>query len=440
MKTMKKAWWLLLAFCMVSGLMSCACAAETNMEEQITETADETETEWGSETERESEMAEETQGSVSESSPTVRDTSDDGFYKIVHLDCGRKYFTRDWIIALLHEMKTDGYNQLQLAFGNDGLRFLLDDMSFAANGRDYGHDAVVSAVESGNKAQNNSDDASWLTESEMDAIITAANELGIEIVPLLNLPGHANAILDIADDQYNVSGSQNTLDMSRTEAVNFAMAIFQKYVNYFAEKGCRFFNFGADEYANDITGGFFSFSRLDADGYQSFVAFINQLADCISGKGMTPRAFNDGLYYNSQTADIRTGIQCCYWSPGWMGYDVAPASTIKGKNHDMINTNGDYYYVLGKTDQFDDGYSYAVNWDNNTYGRKGGGAETVSSSGAMFCIWCDDPNAETETQVAANTRLVLRAVAAQMSGDSADTIDTDTVVTKGFNADGTIHK
>ncbi len=55
-------------------------------------------------------------------------------YKIVHLDCGRKYFSKDWIIALLYEMKNDGYNQLQLAFGNDGLRFLLDDMSFTANG------------------------------------------------------------------------------------------------------------------------------------------------------------------------------------------------------------------------------------------------------------------------------------------------------------------
>ncbi|MCI5652368.1 MAG: hypothetical protein MR295_09085, partial [Ruminococcus bromii] len=52
--------------------------------------------------------------------------------KIVHLDCGRKYFTKEWIIALINEIAVDGYNQLQLAFGNDGLRFLLDDMSFTA--------------------------------------------------------------------------------------------------------------------------------------------------------------------------------------------------------------------------------------------------------------------------------------------------------------------
>ena len=208
-------------------------------------------------------------------------------YKIVHLDCGRKYFSKDWIIALLYEMQNDGYNQLQLAFGNDGLRFLLNDMSFTANGTEYSHQTVVSKVEAGNEAQNNSGDPSYLTETEMNEIIDTAKTLDIEIVPLLNLPGHANAILDIADDAYNASGSDNTLNVSNAEAVNFAMAIFQKYVDYFAAKGCQFFNFGADEYANDVKdGGAFSFSRLGQTGYANFAAFINGLAGYIDGKSV----------------------------------------------------------------------------------------------------------------------------------------------------------
>ncbi len=211
------------------------------------------------------------------------------YYKILHLDCGRKYFSKDWIIALLNEMSADGYNQLQLAFGNDGLRFLLDDMSFTANGTTYSHKTVVSKVEAGNKLQNNSGDASWLTQTEMDEIIAAAKEKGIEIVPLLNLPGHANAILDIADDTYNASGSNNTLNVASSEkARNFGMAIFKKYVDYFAGKGCKFFNFGADEYANDASGTF-SFSRLNSTQYATFVSFINSLAEYIENKGVTAR-------------------------------------------------------------------------------------------------------------------------------------------------------
>ncbi|MGM9537039.1 MAG: family 20 glycosylhydrolase [Candidatus Onthomonas sp.] len=363
-------------------------------------------------------------------------TDDSTFYKIVHLDCGRKYFSKDWIIALINEMAADGYNQLQLAFGNDGLRFLLDDMSFIANETTYSHASVVSAVEAGNENQNSSGDKRWLTQSEMDEIITTANSLGIEIVPLLNLPGHANTILDIAGDVYNVSGSDNTLDMSKEDAVKFAMAIFQKYVDYFAGKGCKFFNFGADEYANDISSGSFSFSRLDSAGYQSFVDFINSLAAYIEQKGMTPRAFNDGLYYGShKNVSIDTDIQCCYWSNGWSGYDVASASAIADKDHSMINTNGDFYYVLGKSDQFDSDYSYASNFSNTQFM----GSEVSDPAGSMFCIWCDYPNAETEQEIAVNTRLVLRAMAARMSDKSIDDIDTS-VVTNGFNADGTINK
>lgn len=355
------------------------------------------------------------------------------FYKIVHLDCGRKYFTKNWIIALINEMAEDGYNQLELAFGNDGLRFLLNDMSFTANGTTYEHNTVVSAVEAGNSAQNTSGDSSWLTQAEMDEIITAADAKGIEIVPLLNLPGHANAILDIFNDQYNASGSNNTFDVTNAEGLEAAMAIFQKYVDYFASKGCKFFNFGADEYANDASGSF-SFSRLSSTDYQKFVAFINSLASYIEGKSMTPRAFNDGLYYgNYNSVSIYTNIQCCYWSSGWGGYNVASASTIAGKGHAMINTNGDFYYVLGKTDQFDSGYSYASNFSNTDFM----GSTVSNPAGSMFCIWCDYPNAETEQTIAANTRMTLRAMAARMNGQSIDNLSND-VVPGGFNADGSI--
>lgn len=357
------------------------------------------------------------------------------YYKILHLDCGRKYFSKDWIIALLNEMSADGYNQLQLAFGNDGLRFLLDDMSFTANGTTYSHKTVVSKVEAGNKLQNNSGDASWLTQTEMDEIIAAAKEKGIEIVPLLNLPGHANAILDIADDTYNASGSNNTLNVASSEkARNFGMAIFKKYVDYFAGKGCKFFNFGADEYANDASGTF-SFSRLNSTQYATFVSFINSLAEYIENKGVTARAFNDGLYYNGQSASIDTKIQCCYWSCGWgSSYPVASAETIASKGHDMINTNGDYYYVLGKADKFDGDYSYASNFSNAGFM----GSTVNSPVGSMFCIWSDFPTAETEQVVAQKVRLPMRAMALRMDGKSINGMGTS-VVANGFNADGTLN-
>lgn len=371
-------------------------------------------------------------------------SNDDSFYRIVHLDCGRKYFSKDWIIALLNEMKADGYNQLQLAFGNDGLRFLLDDMSFTANGTNYSHSDVVSKVEAGNKLQNSSGDASWLTQSEMDDIISAAKALGIEIVPLLNLPGHANTILDIADNNtYNakISGdvSQNTLDVTNDAACSFGYEIFKKYVDYFSSKGCKYFNFGADEYGNDTGDKNPHFNVLQGSGYEKLSTFINELAAYIGFKNMTPRTFNDALHYNGWDMKTSTNtaietIQCCYWSSGWGSYPVAPAETIANKGHDMINTNGDYYYVLGKADKFDSDYNYASKFSNTAFM----GSTVNNPVGSMFCIWCDYPNAETEQTVAQKVRLPMRAMALRMENQSIANMD-ESVVTKGFNANGSLN-
>lgn len=382
-------------------------------------------------------------------------TDNTDYYKILHLDCGRKYFSKDWIIALLNEMKADGYNQLQLAFGNDGLRFLLDNMSFTANGTTYSHKTVVSKVEAGNKLQNNSGDARWLTQTEMDEIIAAAKEKGIEIVPLLNLPGHANTILDIADNNtYNAkiygTVSQNTLDVTNDAACNFGYEIFKKYVDYFSSKGCKYFNFGADEYGNDTGDKNPHFDVLKGTGYENLSTFINKLAAYIGSKNMTPRTFNDALYYNKGSWDMQTTtntaiktIQCCYWSSGWGSYPVAEASTIVSNGHAMINTNGAYYYVLGKDDAFTPGetkvhdagqYTAAAKFDNTAFANG-----TVNNPvGSMFCIWSDFPNAETETQVAQNVRLVMRAMALRMDGKSINGMGTG-VIQNGFNVDGTLN-
>ena len=52
--------------------------------------------------------------------PAAVSSVENGFgHKILHLDCGRKYFTKEWIIALIHEMAAAGYNELELDFSNN---------------------------------------------------------------------------------------------------------------------------------------------------------------------------------------------------------------------------------------------------------------------------------------------------------------------------------
>lgn len=334
----------------------------------------------------------------------------DGFeYKIVFLDCGRKYFSVDSIKTIIDNAAAAGFNYVQLAVGNDGMRFLLDDMSLTVNGVTYSHNDVSAAIHEGNEAYYNFT-TDELTQTEMDTIIAYAKEKGIGIIPCVNTPGHMDAILDAAEaltkTTCSYNGSVRTIDVTNDTAVAFTQAFVQKYIDYFAGKGCKLFNMGADEYANDIyTGGSMGFGNLQSTGkYSDYVTYVNQLAKMIKDAGMTPMAFNDGIYFNSDTSSgtFDTDIIICYWSNGWPGYTPMPAITLASKGFKMVNTHGDYYWVLGK------GQCSAEKASGFNYKAFPGG--TIDNpAGAMFCIWCDYPGVDSDTNVVTKTAATIAA-------------------------------
>ena len=381
--------------------------------------------------------------------PTVAFASGSDYLKIAMLDSGRKYFSADWVKAFLYEAKADGYTHVMLAVGNDGMRFLLDDMLLTVGGKTYSSDAVASAIRSGNNAYTTASSGEW-TESEMDEFFATAKKAGIEIIPLLNSPGHMDSVLYAASSltgtNCSYNGSSRTIDVTNDTAVRFSQAFLQKYVDYFAGKGCRYFNFGADEYANDrYTSGSMGFGSLQNSGkYGYFIKYVNELAAMVKQAGMTPIAFNDGIEFaNKMSASVGSttytfdrDIVVCYWSGGWSGYTPRTAANLASDGFRIINTTGDFYYVLGKNDSFDNGYTYAANWSN--YKVCGTSLSASSVIGGMFCMWSDYPGAETQTQEAKKIRLPLRAMGLAMDGAYTSGMDTS-VVPGGFNADGSIN-
>ena len=381
--------------------------------------------------------------------PTVAFASGSDYLKIAMLDSGRKYFSADWVKAFLYEAKADGYTHVMLAVGNDGMRFLLDDMSLTVGGKTYSSNAVASAIRSGNNAYTTASSGEW-TESEMDEFFATAKKAGIEIIPLLNSPGHMDSVLYAASSltgtNCSYNGSSRTIDVTNDTAVRFSQAFLQKYVDYFAGKGCRYFNFGADEYANDrYTSGSMGFGSLQNSGkYGYFIKYVNELAAMVKQAGMTPIAFNDGIEFaNKMSASVGSttytfdrDIVVCYWSGGWSGYTPRTAANLASDGFRIINTTGDFYYVLGKNDSFDNGYTYASNWSN--YKVCGTSLSASSVIGGMFCMWSDYPGAETQTQEARKIRLPLRAMGLAMDGAYTSGMDTS-VVPGGFNADGSIN-
>lgn len=335
---------------------------------------------------------------------------------IVMLDCGRKYFSADSIKQIIDNASAAGFGYIMLGVGNDGMRFLLDDMSLTVNGTTYESDAVKSAIHAGNEAYYNFD-VDELTQSEMDAVLAYAKEKGMGVIPMLNTPGHMDAILAAATSLTGVtcsySGSARTIDVTNSTAVAFTQAFVQKYVDYFASKGCKYFNMGADEYANDVfTSGPMGFGNLQSAGkYSYYVTYVNDVAAMIKNADMTPMAFNDGIYFNNNTSSgtFDTDIVICYWSNGWSGYTPMPASDLASKGFKMVNTNGSYYWVLGKSDA-QCSASKAKDFDIKSFP----GSTIDNPSGAMFCIWADYPGAETEASVISKTADTIAAFGATL--------------------------
>ncbi len=337
------------------------------------------------------------------SSKTIKvSAAERGMKSVFSIDAGRKYFSLEQLKEIVDKAYKNGYTDVQVLLGNDALRFLLDDMSLEVNGHSYASREVKDAILEGNKHYYNDPNGNALTQAEMDSLIAYATERNIKLIPVINSPGHMDAILvameklGIKNPQFN--GSERTVDISNGEAIDFTKALIGKYINYFS-KSCEIFNFGADEYANDVdTGGW---AKLQSSGlYSEFVKYVNDLAAMIKKAGMTPQCFNDGIYYNStdKYGTFDKDIIISYWTAGWWGYDVAKPQYFIDKGHKILNTNDGWYWVLGN---IDDGiYQYnntLKNIESKEFTDVPAGNNTPII-GSMQCVWCDFPEKEHDME------------------------------------------
>lgn len=287
---------------------------------------------------------------------------------------------------------------MQLAFGNNGFRFLLDEMPVGA----YTSNQVKAALKNGNNTYSNSKgaDSSFLSESDMDKIIEYATTKGISIIPMLNTPGHMDVLVS-AMSELNVGSSRTSSEMSLTDdaQVNFVKALQQKYINYFAAHGSKYYNFAADEY---------TFSALSDSEYTAFATYVNTIAKMVKDAGMTPICYNDGINYSGKMTSVPfdTDILVCYWA---QAANYASVTELSNAGFKIINNNDAWYYVLGdylydvwSSGQW--GYNDALNGIQNTpvTQAKNVADKEVPVVGSVLCCWCDGPAkvySNYETQV-----------------------------------------
>lgn len=326
--------------------------------------------------------------------------------KVISIDAGRKYFSLDQLKRIVDKASELGYSDLHLLVGNDGMRFVLDDMTVEANGKTYASDDVKKAILEGTKAYYDDPNGQALTQAEMDELHAYATAKGIGLIATVNSPGHMDALL-VAMEKLGIENpqasfdtvSKTTMDLTNEAAVNFTKALIGKYMDYFKDKS-KIFNYGTDEYANDATSAQGWYYLKWYDLYGKFAEYSNSLAAMAREKGLQPMAFNDGFYYGDEDdVAFDKDVLISYWSKGWWGYNLASPQYLADKGYKFLNTNGDWYYVLGRTPETGGGYIEKAianaaatpfrQLPSTTYPET-----SLPMVGSMVAVWCDTPSEE----------------------------------------------
>ena len=318
-------------------------------------------------------------------------TQDSEFLRIFHLDCGRKYFTVSEIEGIIDQLAENHYTHIQLAFGNNGFRFLLNDMSVKANNKTYSSDDVKNAVTNGNTTYSNGKNtaSTMLSETDMDTIIAYAKGKDISIIPMLNTPGHMDALVS-AMRELGVGTQRTDSEMSLTSdaQVEFIKALQQKYITYFASKGSKYYNLAADEY---------SFSGLNDTEYTVFAKYVNEIAKMVKDAKMTPLAYNDGFLYSGKTTSVPfdKDIVICYWA---QDTNYASVTELHNAGFKILNNNDAWYYVLGDYLNFwaHPQWRYADAKEGiqkvPVTQAKNVADKEIPVVGSVLCCWCDGPH------------------------------------------------
>ena len=345
-----------------------------------------------------------------------------------HLDCARKFFTKDWIISLIKDLSWQKFNSIQLHFSeNEGFRLQSDTLE-AIDGFQY---------------VNNQ----YLTKQDMLEIIQVANEYHIEVIPSLDSPGHLGAVLRYLPSDYSCASlfpsdgrrAQCFNIFTNDEARGFLIDLMTEFIDFFSEAGCKRFNIGGDEFLE-------KFSNFSNEQYVQIMEYFNEVSAIAKSKGMTPRTWNDGVMYGNYTGyKLDPDIEICYWAAP---QNCASIEKFVQNGNKGINFSDVYmYYVLSSwwlQNACPEGDRIYREWNPGKFSTLQGGIPQTYNKpyanfvkGGSYAVWCDVPGYMTQDSVANNIFYRTRATAYKM-WNTSDSMPEYADVKKAFDKIGRV--
>ena len=225
----------------------------------------------------------------------------------------------------------------------------------------------------------------FYTKKDLRELIAYADDRGVTLIPEIDVPGHAFALVRARPDLMyrDASGKKGRnecaamLDLSRPETFDFVTALFDEYIDSGIFSG-PVVHVGADEYCGDN---------------ESYRAFTDRLLRYIIAKGKTPRFWGSLTYKRGKTPVTSDGVEMNIWSMNWQD----PCDAVEA-GYRIVNTlDVNLYAVPNGTsdigpygDDLDSKKLYET-WAPHVFtrGRKVRTRDARLLGGA-WALWCDN--------------------------------------------------
>lgn len=309
------------------------------------------------------------------------------------VDQGRKFFTVDWLKQHIKELAYLKLNYFHFHL-SDTFGFRLESST---------HPEIVSA--------------DHYSKQDIADLVELGRKYHVTIVPEIDTPGHMNAVL-AAHPELKLKSSSGAvspdfIDLSLPGSYTLIKDLINEYLPLFP---APYWHIGADEYVTDYAKypQLLSYARAhygaNATAKDTYYGFVNWADDLVRAGGKTTRMWNDGIKSGDGTLRPHPGIVVEYWYT----YGLTPQQ-LADAGHVVANESWTpTYYVLG-------GAKPDTKWMYETWApdRFEGGntlSDPAKNPGSLIHVWCDNPTAETEEQIAAGIMYPLRALAQQTWG------------------------
>ncbi|MDP9142136.1 MAG: beta-N-acetylhexosaminidase [Pseudomonadota bacterium] len=338
------------------------------------------------------------------------------------VDAGRKYFTPAWLMQHVKELAWLKLNTLHLHFSdNQGFRIESER-----------HPEIVSEAH--------------LSKAEVREIVELARRYQVSVVGEIGMPGHMTAAL-AAHPGYQLVNAQgerapDKLDITNPQARRFAHELIEEFLPLFSS---AYWHTGGDEYMPQSE--YRSYPQLQAYARQKYgdqanakdavFDFVNELDGIVRSHQRTTRFWHDGVS-GGQVVMVNPDSVVDWWTDFNPIGDLFPPAPQEFLDRGHRISNASYwplYYTVGRAAGFPEGLpprpdlcSMYESWDVNEFSGavnapailcqtvhalpvKTVAADESRNLGAKIFVFTDEPDAETEAEIAVGISPRLRILA-----------------------------